>query len=191
MSNLTHTARCLNSSVKPSRSEWKFLLSVYFSSWIVSLLVSGCCPSLYVTLWTLHDSYAFQGSAKQTLLSFVGCSQGLRLKDLCSNDLPTFTKGFLNGSTVGFEWCTTQNQPHQISNTQRTENKTTDVVIQQHGRKLLMMGILMSETCWVHKKWNKIASDIKLVFHSSTIITMHGPINIRLECLLRGHSVCV
>ena len=23
--------------------------------------------------------------------------------------------------------------------------------------------------CWAHKKWNKIASDIKLVFHSSTI----------------------
>ena len=63
---------------------------------------------------------------------------------------------------------TTQNQPHQISNTQRTENKTTDVVIQQHSRKLLMMDILMSETCWAHKKWNKIASDIKLVFHSST-----------------------
>ena len=35
-------------------------------------------------------------------------------------------------------------------------------------RKLLMMDILMSETCWAHKKWNKIASDIKLVFHSST-----------------------
>ena len=47
-------------------------------------------------------------------------------------------------------------------------NKTTDVVIQQHSRKLLMMDILMSETCWAHKKWNKIASDIKLVFHSST-----------------------
>ena len=31
--------------------------------------------------------------------------------------------------------------------TQRTENKTTDVVIQQHSRKLLMMDILMSETC--------------------------------------------
>ena len=60
-------------------------------------------------------------------------------------------------------------QAHQISNTQRTENKTTNVVIQQHGRKLLMMDILMSETCWVHKKWNKIASDIKLVFYSSTI----------------------
>jgi len=62
-----------------------------------------------------------------------------------------------------------QTQPHQISNTQRTENKTTHVVIQQRSRKLLMMDILMSETCWVHKKWNKIASDIKLVFYSPTI----------------------
>jgi hypothetical protein len=42
---------------------------------------------------------------------------------------------------------TTQNQSHQISNTQRTENKTTDAVIQQHSRKLLMIDILMSETC--------------------------------------------
>ena len=31
-----------------------------------------------------------------------------------------------------------------------------------------MMDILMSEACWVHKKWNKIASDIKLAFYSST-----------------------
>jgi len=74
---------------------------------------------------------------------------------------------------------TTQTQPHQISNTQRTKNKTTDVVIQQQSRKLLMMDILMSETCWAHKKWNKIASDIKLVFYSSTITMMHGPINMR------------
>ena len=76
---------------------------------------------------------------------------------------------------------TTQNQPHQSSNTQRTENKMTDVVIQQHSRKLLMMDILMSETCWVHNKWNKMASDIKSVFHSSTITRtmMHGAINIR------------
>ena len=55
------------------------------------------------------------------------------------------------------------------SNTQRTENKTTDVVTHQHSRKLLKMDILMSETCWARNKWNKIASDIKLVFHSSTI----------------------
>jgi len=45
--------------------------------------------------------------------------------------------------------------------------KTNDVVIQQHSRKLLMMAILMSEICWVYKNWNKIASDIKLVFYSS------------------------
>ena len=71
----------------------------------------------------------------------------------------------------------TQTQQHQISNTQRTENKTTDVVIQQHSRKLLMMDILMSETCCAHKNWNKIASVIKLIFYSSTITMMHGPIN--------------
>ena len=57
---------------------------------------------------------------------------------------------------VRFAGFTTQNQPRQSSNTQRTENKTTDVVIHQHSRKLLMMDILMSETCWAHKKWNKI-----------------------------------
>jgi len=42
---------------------------------------------------------------------------------------------------------TTQTQPHQASNTQRTENKTTDVVIHQPSRKLLLMATLMSETC--------------------------------------------
>ena len=56
----------------------------------------------------------------------------------------------------------------------------TNVVIQQNSRKLLMMDILISETCWAHKKWNKIASDIKLVFYSSIITMMHGPINTRL-----------
>ena len=44
-----------------------------------------------------------------------------------------------------------------------------EALIQQHSRKLLMMGIFMSETCWVHKKWNKTASDIKLVFYPSAI----------------------
>jgi hypothetical protein len=53
----------------------------------------------------------------------------------------------------------------------------TNVVIQQHSHKFLMMDILMSETCWTHKKWNKIASDIELVFYSTTITMMHGPIN--------------
>jgi len=69
---------------------------------------------------------------------------------------------------------TTPTQPHRDSNTHRTKNNTTNVVIQQHSRKLLMMYILMSETCWAHKKWNKIASDIKLVFYSSTVFNMTG-----------------
>jgi len=55
------------------------------------------------------------------------------------------------------------------SRTKWTEEKTTNVVIQQNSCKLLMMDILMSETCWAHKKWNKITSDIKLVFYFSTI----------------------
>jgi len=43
--------------------------------------------------------------------------------------------------------------------------------VQRISRKLLMMDILMSETCWSHKKWNKIASDIKLVLYSSTFLS--------------------
>ena len=93
-------------------------------------------------------------------------------------------------STVCASACntdTTPTQPHWNSNTHRTKNNTTKVVIQQNSRKLLMMDILMSETCWAHKKWNKIASDIKLVFYSSTITMMHGPINIKFN-MLQGCS---
>ena len=50
-------------------------------------------------------------------------------------------------------------------NTHRTKNNTTNVAIQQNSRKLLMMDILMSETFWGHKKWNKIASDMKFIFY--------------------------
>ena len=102
----------------------------------------------------------------------------LVLSSLCAGDIVRLVLG---GVRFACKTNTTQNQPHQISNTQRTENKTTDVVIHQHSRKLLMMDILMSETCWAHKKWNKTASDVKLVFHSSTITMMHGPINVRLN----------
>jgi len=47
---------------------------------------------------------------------------------------------------------TTATQPHRNSNAHRTKNKTTNVVIQQNSRKLQMMDILMSETCFAHKK---------------------------------------
>ena len=99
---------------------------------------------------------------------------------------------------VGLEWypccrltscasacnkVTTPTQPHWNSNAHRTNNNMTNVVIQQNSHKLLMTDILMSETCWAHKKWNKIASDIKLVFDSSTITMTHGPINIKCHVL--------
>jgi len=82
---------------------------------------------------------------------------------------------------------TTPTQPHLISNKHRTKNNTANVAIQQHSRKLLMMGIVVPETCWAHKKWNKITSGIKLVFYSSTITMMHGPINIRNFSFLKKY----
>ena len=84
---------------------------------------------------------------------------------------------------------TTPTQPHRISKTHRTKNNTTNVVIQQNSRKFLMMDILMSETCWAHKKWNKVASDMKLVFYSSTITIMHGPINTKLRICLSEYKI--
>ena len=37
----------------------------------------------------------------------------------------------------------------------KPRTKSASVVVQQHSRKLLKMGILMPETCWVSKKKNK------------------------------------
>ena len=62
------------------------------------------------------------------------------------------------------------NNFHRESNVYWTVHHCNSLRMQQHSRKLLMRDILMSETCWAHKKWNKIASDIELVFHSSTFI---------------------
>jgi len=91
------------------------------------------------------------------------CAVELPHRSFCSRFVVCWRFG-----AAGFEWRPCCRLQHQISYTQRTENKTTNLVIQQHSRKLLMMDILMSETCLVHKKWNKIASDIKLVFYFST-----------------------
>jgi len=38
---------------------------------------------------------------------------------------------------------------------QHTSNHDQYETIQQNSRKLLMMDILKSETCWGHKKWTK------------------------------------
>ena len=44
---------------------------------------------------------------------------------------------------VGIWWCSFCRTREQ----NRTENKTTDVVIHEYSRRLLKMDILMSETC--------------------------------------------
>jgi len=59
----------------------------------------------------------------------------------------------------------------------------------QTNHKLLMMDILKSEACWAHKQWNKLSSDVKLVFYSSTSTMMHGPINIRSTCIVSVASI--
>jgi len=42
-----------------------------------------------------------------------------------------------------------------------------------------MMGIVMPEKCWAYKMYNKITSGIYVVFYSSFITMMQGPMNIR------------
>jgi len=73
---------------------------------------------------------------------------------------------------------TTPNQSHRNSNTHRTKNNTTNVVIQQNSRKFLMMDILMSETCRAHKKW-KPATRIPLQPNHTGIPTHIEPRTIR------------
>jgi len=55
---------------------------------------------------------------------------------------------------------------------------------QQHSRELVMMGIVMPETCWASKKYNKIISGILVgFFYSSVITVMSGPMNIRFTSI--------
>jgi len=69
------------------------------------------------------------------------------LVSLCVGDLVRLGLSSIRVASSACNTDTTQTQPHQISNTERNKNKTTNVVIQQHSRKLLMMDTLMSETC--------------------------------------------
>ena len=62
----------------------------FFKTLVQGLLVLGYCHSPYVTFWVLHVAPAFQELARQTIISFIGSSQGIRLKDLWTSDLPPF-----------------------------------------------------------------------------------------------------
>jgi len=134
----------------------------------------------------------------------ISIIRSLRLCYLITTSVVLFSVRCVLGILCGWVWIvsvlqadasacntdTTQTQPHKISNTQRTKNKTADVVIQQHSRKLLMMDILMSETCWIHKKWNKIASGIKLENLCSTRTGFSAYIAFLLFCNICLCSTC-
>jgi len=149
---LCWVANTLISQLKNKRPTWCHLL-FYFTSYVLNMFRILIYPS--------------SGACD--------CAVELPHRSVCSRFVVCWRFG-----VAGFEWC--PGCRLQPATRTRTENTTTDVLIQQQSRKLLMMDILMSETCWVHKKWNKIASGIKLVFYSTAITMMHGPINIRLLC---------
>ena len=76
----------------------------------------------------------------------------LVLSSLCVGDLVRLV---LSGARFAKRTPPNANR-NKSSNTQRTENKTTDVLIHQHSRKLLKMDILMSETCWAHSSYSSL-----------------------------------
>jgi hypothetical protein len=98
MSKLSHTARLIDCQ-RPILvvSKKNVIYSFTFRLGLNVCLCQAFALSLYVTLWILHVSHVFQGSAQQTVLPFVGCLQGFWLKDLWSNPFLPFTKGYLNG----------------------------------------------------------------------------------------------
>jgi len=156
-----------------------------------------------ITFWIIKLFMPLSISRSSTMLIFIqssyiptclgdGHSQGRHLIERLKNKRPWCHLLFDFTSYVLYmlrtliypspgAWDCAVELPHRsfCSLLQRTKNKTIDVVIQQHSRKLLVMDILMSATCWARKMWNKITSDINLVFYSSTVTMMHGPINIR------------
>jgi len=142
------------------RNSWRAKDQLDVTGYFISLPMCATCFG--------HQYIHYQELATLLLNYHIGC---FVLGSLCVGDLLRLGLSSVRAAD------NTDTTKH--CNTQRTENKTTDVVIQQHSRKLLMMDILMFEKCWVHKTWNKITSDIKLVFYASTITMMHGPINMR------------
>jgi len=141
--------------------------------------------------WTVHhcDSWWIKDQLDVTcyFISLPMCSTCFGRKYIHHQELATILLNYQIGRIVLGSMCvgdsvwlgwsgisvaacnmeTTPTQTHRNSNTHRTKNNMTNAVIQENSCKLLMVDILMSETCWAHK-WNKTASDIKLVFYSST-----------------------
>ena len=161
--------------LKNKRPTWCHLL-FYFTSYVFNMFrtliypSSGACDySVELPHWSYCSWFDMCWSFGVVGLEWYSCC---RLKPATRIPLqPNHTETpthILQAKACNTD--TTPTQPHRNSNTHRTKNNTTNVVIQQNSRKLLVMDILMSETCWTHKKWNKIASDIKLIFYFSNFV---------------------
>ena len=137
--NLAFTARLLECQRPIS------LVSTQISS-IYLFFVLGSRPN--ITLSILYVAPAFQELAKQTIISSVGCSPGIRFNDLWSTDLPQFTKGFLNGRLLWVLWRMASN-----SRWQRASNRFT-----WSTNVLKMFGCTCLEVPW---RWRReqIATD--------------------------------
>jgi len=78
--------------MRASNSIWtisKFILFIYFSSWVQGLLVLGYCPTPHVTLLVLYVAPAFQ-ELDRLLFPLSVAHRVSDLKYLWSNNLPPF-----------------------------------------------------------------------------------------------------
>jgi len=171
--------------LKNKRPTWCHLL-FYFTSYVLNMFRALIYPSSGACGYSVELPHWLYCSWFDVCWSFGVV--GLEWYPCCRLKTNLMSLAILFHFTSACNTDTTPTQPHRNSNKHRTKNNKTNVVIEQNSRKFLMMDILMSETCWAHK-WNKIASDIKLLFYSSTITMMHGPINIRL--MLFQLSSCI
>jgi len=128
---------------------------VCWSFGVVGLEWYPCCR-LKQNLLFYFTSYALNMFQRLIYPSSGACDYSVELPhwSYCS-----WFDVFWSFGVVGLEWypccscasaCntdTTPTQPHRNSNTHRTKYNTTNVIIQQNRRKVLMMDILMSEAC--------------------------------------------
>jgi len=124
---------------------WRIKDKLYVTCYFISLLMCSTCfghwyihhQELATILSNYHIGRIVLGSVCAGISVWLGWS-GIRVA------------GWSTTCASACNTDTTPTQPHQ------TENNTTNVVIRQNSRKLLMMDISMSKTCWAHK-WNKMA----------------------------------
>jgi len=113
-----------------------------------------CVKSPFIEFLEILTDGLFVGISHRRLVNYVastrvvGISHGRLVKYVASTQVVWVGVGVV--PVLQASACntgTTPTQPHRNFNTHQTKNNTTNVVIQQNSRKLLMMDILMSETC--------------------------------------------